>query len=692
MRSTLNIALASAATLLFASNVHAQLADLQPGRNFVDSSALGPATQSRTENGDFGDIDNDGDLDCVTANGGDGTIAQVARIFVNNGTGTFADQTSTRFAGFIAMQSRDAEFMDSDSDGDLDVYIGNKNAGGGLTGFVSRFFINKGGLQAGTVGFYQDDTNTRWGTLASVPVADQVCGGCNAGPWRDWTCDCDFGDINDDGHIDLFHSSYGPAINGSRPSRIFLNDTTGIFNELFPWANAGADINTHSIDFDMADLDGDFDLDVFMASRNSQARVYLNNLYNPLSGSAFNDITQVALIAQGAVLSGSNNYEGEYGDVDGDGDFDVWSKNYNGNNDRILRNDGIVAGGIKFTQVNSWIANDPVVDENEIDFGDYDNDGDLDAFVANFSGTNFLYQSNLAQGGQGGGLYHRTGVALGQSPNFELPSTYNGGQSLDGEWADVDNDGDLDIALFNDNNQGNHIFRNTLGVPDTHAPAFYQVTVQGNKLSGSPTVIHAQIRDNGPGEWLTNYFDWDLVYTVNGGSPITVSMIGQFGAQARGVIPDQTNATIDYHVEVTDLAGNTGVSGTTSFFQGSDPWTNLGGGLAGISGIPVLNGTGPLTTGSAGTLPLSNAAPSAMSSLFLSLSSTPTGFKCGILVPVPIAFQFLFFTNGAGALPLAWPSWPSGLSGASLFFQFAIADGAAICGTSLSNAMRADVP
>lgn len=61
-------------------------------------------------------------------------------------------------------------------------------------------------------------------------------------------------------------------------------------------------------------------------------------------------------------------------------------------------------------------------------------------------------------------------------------------------------------------------------------------------------------------------------------------------------------------------------------------------------------------------------------------------------MPVPVAFQMPLVTNGGGSLPLAWASWPSGLSGARLCFQFAIADVAAVCGTALSNALRADVP
>ena len=105
-----------------------------------------------------------------------------------------------------------------------------------------------------------------------------------------------------------------------------------------------------------------------------------------------------------------------------------------------------------------------------------------------------------------------------------------------------------------------------LGVPDTHAPTFHQVTVQGDKPTGTPTVIHAQIRDN-HSYYLAQFYDAQLVYTVNGGAPVGVDMFAQGGMQYRGVIPD-CPGTIEYHVEVTDLAGNTGVSGTTSFVAG----------------------------------------------------------------------------------------------------------------------------
>ncbi|MCB9898410.1 MAG: right-handed parallel beta-helix repeat-containing protein [Planctomycetes bacterium] len=139
-------------------------------------------------------------------------------------------------------------------------------------------------------------------------------------------------------------------------------------------------------------------------------------------------------------------------------------------------------------------------------------------------------------------------------------------------------------------------------------------------------------------------------------------------------------------------------SGSTSEFgaclavdDGGGPWNDLGHGLAG-GALPMLTGIGPLTAGSAGSLVLSGAAPSASAIFVLSFVSTPTSFKCGTLVPVPVAVLTALQTDDSGSIPLAWTNWPGDASGASLFMQYAIVDAAAACGVSLSNALRADVP
>ncbi|MHC4845368.1 MAG: FG-GAP repeat domain-containing protein [Planctomycetota bacterium] len=695
MRFSTILTIASAATLVLSNtDATAQLADLQFGRNFSQSAQFGTG---RSENLDIGDVDNDGDLDVIVGNGGDGTN-QANRIYINQGglqggtLGTFLDETGPRFAGLPPDRTRDVEFADIDKDGDLDIYVANRGstAEGGQ---VSRFHINQGGLQGGTIGFYQEDTNNRWGTLTSVPLAKQIFGG-NSGPWRDFTCDCDFADLDDDGDLDLFHSSYGPGFNGTENSRIFLNDGAGFFNEISPWINPGGDISSFTLDMDIMDFDGDFDLDIVMSSRDNQARVFMNNTYEGISGSFFQDITQHALLNQGATLSGTNNYECEPVDADGDGDFDVWMKNYNGNADRLMRNNGFTPGaGFYFSQMNGWIKGDPVVDENELDFIDYDSDGDLDAFAANFSGTNWLYQSSLAQGLPfSQGIYHRTGTGLAPSP--ELPTTGNGGTTLDGEVGDMDNDGDQDLMLANDGNQQNRYFENELGVPDTHAPTFIGVTVQGDKAGGTDTVIHATIDDN-IAFYMTAYYNVDLVYTVNAGSPTTVDMFSQGGQMFRGVIPD-SSGVVSYHIEATDRAGNTGVSGTTVFTQGPPPasaWMDIGFGLAGVSGIPTLTGTGTMVIGTPNSVNLTNAAPSALAVLFVSLSSTPSPFKGGTLAPVPVLLDVTLGTSGAGEIPISVPSWPGGLPPTStVFCQYAIVDATGPAGVSLSNAIKGTQP
>jgi len=691
------------ASLLAASAGAQTLPDLQPGRNFTSAVNFGA---NRSANITPGDVDNDGDMDVVVANG-DGSVPQPNRIFINLGglqggsLASFAEETATRFAGFPVNSARDIDFVDFENDGDLDAFVTNVNQPVPSGNTPCRFYTNKGGVQAGTVGFYQEETNLRWGQLASISPMDQILGG-NQGPFRGYTCDCNFADLDDDGDSDLFYGSYGPGINGTRDSLLFLNDGNGIFDEVYPWANPAADIKTHTIGFDLVDLDGDFDIDIAMSSRNSAARTYMNNTVNGIGPARFNDITQTALFATGATGSATVNYEVESGDLDGDGDFDLWMDGYDGNTDRILRNNGFVPGvGYSFTEMAAWIKGNPNVDEQNEAFTDYDGDGDLDVFNASFTGTNYLFQNVLAQGLAFDtlGLVHRTGTTANGSlsPVPELPATLNTGNSEDGDTADLDNDGDEELLVANaGNNPDNFLYTNVLGVPDTHAPTFYKLTQQGDKPNGSETVVHAQIRDNSS-RALTLYYTATLVYSVDGGPEVNAPMFPQASMQYRGVIPAQTDAWIAWRVEVSDLAGNPGVSSTQSFAQGSPatPWTELGFGLAGVAGVPHLSGTGSLLGGQALTLSLTSAAPNATVLLFLALGSSPVPFKGGQLAAFPWLAGFpIALVSGPGGtltLPAVLPAGANGL-GVQLHFQEAVADAAAVQGVALSNLLRGAVP
>ena len=163
-----------------------------------------PFNNSSTENVDFADIDQDGDWDAAFADGGD-TNQDQSRLWVNQGflqggtIGFFADVTATQ-APVVLLQSRDVEFVDFDQDSDVDLFISNTSS---LASQSNHWWTNMGNLQAGTAGFYQDETSTRWvglGAAGSSIAPSQVLGG---GGYIDWSCDSDFGDLDNDGDLDL---------------------------------------------------------------------------------------------------------------------------------------------------------------------------------------------------------------------------------------------------------------------------------------------------------------------------------------------------------------------------------------------------------------------------------------------------------------------------------------------------------
>lgn len=125
---------------------------------------------------------------------------------------------------------------------------------------------------------------------------------------------------------------------------------------------------------------------------------------------------------------------------------------------------------------------------------------------------------------------------------------------------------------------------------------------------------------------------------------------------------------------------------------GPSAWNNLGYSHAGVSGDPLLFGTGPLTTGSDGWLVLVSARPSKPAILVASLSSTPLNVLCGTIAPLPALMLLPLATDAAGEIAINWPAWPAELAGTSLYFQYLIQDPAAGCGVAMSNALRADSP
>jgi hypothetical protein len=173
-----------------------------------------------------------------------------------------------------------------------------------------------------------------------------------------------------------------------------------------------------SFDVEIADVDGDTDLDILVAN-DGPNRLYINDgTYN------FPDETANRLPA------GTNTSTGaEFGDIDNDGDLDIFIANFTAQN-KLYINDGT---GV-FTDVTSTRL--PIDTAKSIDaiLGDVDNDGDLDILV-----VNNLQQNRLLINDGTGKFTDGTATRLPAETCADC----------DASFGDVDGDGDIDLAVAN---------------------------------------------------------------------------------------------------------------------------------------------------------------------------------------------------------------------------------------------------
>ena len=532
-----------------------------------------PFNNSFSEAVDFADVDLDGDMDWATADGGDCCNDQ-NRLWINLGfaqggtIGFFADETATRFPAVLD-DSRDMDFVDFDADGDLDLYNSNTSQ---IQNQSNRFWANMGGIQGGTVGFFQDQTLQRWlglgvnnGATECSSLAQSLV--LDSGGFTDWSCDSVFGDLDNDGDADLLHSTYGGAFAGDTPQRVFLNDGQGRFKEHNPscfqltgatipngapalWAQGlqqdnttnfdgtSADIDNSPLGVDLGDIDADFDIDFWIGSRNNPPPRLFRNMRVGSGLLIWRDVTvgQVTTLA-----TGSDNYEQEFGDMDNDGDFDLLGVNYPGLADAAYANDGLGTFGLP-TQLPSSGS-----DDNDGEWFDYNNDGNLDFFVSNFSGQERLYK------GSGTGTF-----TLESLPPDNSTSLYQ-------DSCDIDLDGDYEMAVSNDAGQPNVLLKNVTQVADARAASLPHLEqVPDRPAGGPPSIVRVHVYDNANWE-VARYNTVVLEYQLDGGAISEAPMVHAGGQVFRGVIPGTLVGTVSYRARSTDEHGNTGFSQQKSY-------------------------------------------------------------------------------------------------------------------------------
>jgi|GEM_PF-1877012 len=182
------------------------------------------------------------------------------------------------------------------------------------------------------------------------------------------------------------------------------------------------------------DIDGDGDDDLFVAN----AYGVRNFLYNNNGYGGF------SRISSRVCAPANNSYGGAWGDFDNDGDLDLYVAN-NGAENEFYQNDG--SGGL------TLVANSSVTEASDASYGaswcDYDNDGHLDLFVANSSGQN-------------NALYHNNGDGSFTAVTEGVVVT-DGSDATCGVWGDYDNDGDADLFVTTGDDSPGLFYENQLG-------------------------------------------------------------------------------------------------------------------------------------------------------------------------------------------------------------------------------------
>jgi hypothetical protein len=121
-------------------------------------------------------------------------------------------------------------------------------------------------------------------------------------------------------------------------------------------------------------------------------------------------------------------------------------------------------------------------------------------------------------------------------------------------------------------------------------------------------------------------------------------------------------------------------------------WTNLGGGLAGSHGVPLLKGSGFMVPGLQIELAATQLLENRLAALIVGYSTVNAPFKGGVLVPAVDLLITGLPTGAGGAINLS-AAWPAGVpSGFAFFLQLWLADPAGPAGFAATNAVKGTAP
>lgn len=351
------------------------------------------------------DIDNDGDLDLM-ATGGYSPVANPTPphytyranvLYLNDGAGNFTHSDQAAFTADNAHSG--STWADIDNDGDLDAFVGVQH------GRPDIFYRNLGAgrLAREDLG---DATTTRSSNFAPA--------------WAD---------MDNDGDYDLM--SGGPTMEIAAPMPVYRNDD-GVFTRVtgLPIENGRA--NPASVLW--ADFDNDGDQDLFVTNSEGMRHSNLEPGEFEFPNYYRNDGNWTFVRTEGQAFSHRDyaSTGAAAGDIDADGDLDLYVGHFGYNNpegrDRIFLNDG--RG--RFTLDARFEGYMHAAEATSVSFADFDGDGDLDVLTTVYDQAPRL----LANDGSGR-------FSLVDDPLLRARIGYYWGAAT----GDIDDDGDLDAVL-----------------------------------------------------------------------------------------------------------------------------------------------------------------------------------------------------------------------------------------------------
>ena len=270
------------------------------------------------------------------------------------------------------------------------------------------------------------------GTFTDVALDANVACGLGSGS-------ASAADIDNDGYQELFVTGDRRSrFDGTTPPKLYHNRRDGTFADIT--AASGISGSRTMSNAAWADIDRDGFLDLFIGGGevSSGNRLFLNN-----QNRTFADISSLS-----GVDVADGNCLGFFSDYDGDGWPDLFTTRFAGSRTFSLwRN----SGNYSFTEVHAEAGLDDVGAWMSWGPGDIDNDGDIDLFVTNYGGANEFLGRRFPHAlwrNNGDGTYTNV-TEQAETADFE----FGWGCTL----QDYDNDGLVDLFFAGSDPLNDHI-------------------------------------------------------------------------------------------------------------------------------------------------------------------------------------------------------------------------------------------